>query len=293
MKKPLVSVQMNCHNCEKFLREALDSVYSQTYKNWEIIFWDNASTDNSKKIVKSYDEKIKYFYNNNKSILGEARHQASKHLSGDLIAFLDCDDRWFPEKLSKQIEYFKKKKNLGIVYTKTKVISSLKKTDSFVYNQEKDELSGDIYEELLKENFITYSSAMVDKQKFFKVGGFPRNYQHSTDHFIFLELSKSFEAIGINEILSEYRVHENNLSLKYNILGIKEVITSLEKLLPDKKVENGLKFQYTNLIIAYMKEKKFIKGLLILFKHSLFVLLFKRLFFNPNRFIKKLLNLYN
>ena len=59
---PFVSVIINCYNSEKFLREAIDSVYSQTYKNWEIIFWDNQSTDESAKIAKSYDEKIIYFY---------------------------------------------------------------------------------------------------------------------------------------------------------------------------------------------------------------------------------------
>jgi glycosyltransferase involved in cell wall biosynthesis len=49
----LVSVIMNCLNCEKYLREALDSVYAQTYPNWEIIFWDNASTDGSGGIARS------------------------------------------------------------------------------------------------------------------------------------------------------------------------------------------------------------------------------------------------
>jgi len=58
----LVSVIMNCHNGEKYLREAIDSVYAQTYKNWEIIFWDNYSTDNSAKIAKSYNDKLKYYF---------------------------------------------------------------------------------------------------------------------------------------------------------------------------------------------------------------------------------------
>ena len=52
---------MNCYNVEAFLKNAIDSVYAQTYKNWEIIFWDNASTDTSADIALSYDERIKYF----------------------------------------------------------------------------------------------------------------------------------------------------------------------------------------------------------------------------------------
>jgi len=58
---PLVSVIMNCHNCSKYLREALDSAYQQTFKNYEIIFWDNKSTDNSAQIALSYGEPLRYF----------------------------------------------------------------------------------------------------------------------------------------------------------------------------------------------------------------------------------------
>ena len=61
--KPLVSILMNCYNGEKFLREAIESVLAQTYNNWELIFWDNQSTDRSAEIFKSYfDKRLKYFY---------------------------------------------------------------------------------------------------------------------------------------------------------------------------------------------------------------------------------------
>ena len=61
-KEPLVSIIINCFNGEKYLREAIDSVISQTYKNWEVIFWDNQSTDRSARIFKNYkDERLKYF----------------------------------------------------------------------------------------------------------------------------------------------------------------------------------------------------------------------------------------
>ena len=59
--QPLVTIIMNCYNGEKYLKEAIDSVYNQTYDNWEIIFWDNASTDKSAEIAKSYNSKIRYF----------------------------------------------------------------------------------------------------------------------------------------------------------------------------------------------------------------------------------------
>ena len=60
-KDPLVSVIINCYNGERFLKEAIDSVYAQTFSDWEIILWDNASTDNTAEIAMSYDDRLKYF----------------------------------------------------------------------------------------------------------------------------------------------------------------------------------------------------------------------------------------
>ena len=113
---PTVSVIMNCFNGEKYLREAIDSVYAQTYKNWEIIFWDNASTDNSAEIAKSYDEKLRYFRGEKTVPLYAARNLALKQAKGKYIAFLDCDDYWLPQKLERQVEIFESDKKIGLVY---------------------------------------------------------------------------------------------------------------------------------------------------------------------------------
>ena len=75
---PLVSIVINCHNSEKYLIECLSSVFSQKYKNWEVILFDNASNDKTRKIAKSYGSKLNYFYQNNKVSLGEARNLAIK-----------------------------------------------------------------------------------------------------------------------------------------------------------------------------------------------------------------------
>ena len=106
-KDPLVSIIMNCHNGEKYLNEAICSVLSQTYENWELIFWDNQSTDKSSVIVQKYkDTRIQYFYAETYTRLGEARNHAIKKSQGEFIAFLDCDDLWMSTKLEKQIPLF-------------------------------------------------------------------------------------------------------------------------------------------------------------------------------------------
>jgi len=107
---------MNCFNGEKYLKEAIESVYSQTYKNWEIIFWDNASADNSARIAKSYDDKIKYFRGENNVKLYHARNFAISKATGEYIGFLDSDDLWLPNKLEKQVEIFKKRPQIKFVF---------------------------------------------------------------------------------------------------------------------------------------------------------------------------------
>ena len=113
MSTPLVSVIMNCHNGEQFLREAIDSIYEQTYQNWEIIFWDNASTDNSAAIAQSYDNRLRYYLSAGFTSLGMARELAVQKSNGEYVAFLDCDDFWHHSKLSMQMPLFFRHEDVG------------------------------------------------------------------------------------------------------------------------------------------------------------------------------------
>ena len=117
-EKMLVSVIMNCHNGEVFLKESLNSLISQTYKNWELIFWDNNSTDKSETILKQYkDQRIKYFKSDSYSKLYRARNLAVSKANGEFITFLDTDDLWNKEKLEKQIEICKRNKDVKFIYS--------------------------------------------------------------------------------------------------------------------------------------------------------------------------------
>jgi len=96
---------MNCFNGQKYLREALDSVMAQTFADWELIFWDNASTDDSGRIAKSYqDDRLRYFRAERNAPLGAARKLAMEQARGEWVGFLDTDDLWKPEKLARQLE---------------------------------------------------------------------------------------------------------------------------------------------------------------------------------------------
>ena len=269
LEKSLVSIIMNCHNGEKYLRESLDSVYSQTYQNWEIIFWDNNSTDNSALIAKSYDDRLKYFLVKKTTTLGEARVNATKKATGDYLAFLDTDDLWNEEKLLKQMNLFDNSdKKLGFVYGRAQVIFKSEKNTNFIFKEGHLLEEGDIFGELVKENFIVFSSVIVDREKFWLCGGFPKHFKNSTDYWIFLHMANKYQVRAIQDVCCKYRLHDSNLSSTQRVVGAKEAIEVVSLFFPDKRAIDGLKYQYVQLAIEYIKEKKILTALLLLFKNG-------------------------
>jgi glycosyltransferase involved in cell wall biosynthesis len=105
MNDILVSVILPTYNRAEFISAALDSLFAQTYKNWECIIIDDGSTDNTVDILKSYDDpRVFYFYQKNQGV-SAARNTGISQCKGEMIALLDSDDQWLPKKLEKQIAY--------------------------------------------------------------------------------------------------------------------------------------------------------------------------------------------
>lgn len=113
--QPLVSVIMPTYNHARFIREAIDSVLTQTYKNLELIIIDNYSKDDTEEIVASYrDGRIKYLKFKNNGVIAASRNYGIKNSHGEYIAFLDSDDKWIKYKLEKQIPHFQSSKIVGV-----------------------------------------------------------------------------------------------------------------------------------------------------------------------------------
>ena len=272
-KLPLVSIVINCYNGEKYLSEAINSIYSQTYTNWEIIFWDNASTDNSATIANSYDYKLRYFYSDINVPLSQARFQAVKQAKGEYLAFLDCDDLWNMDKLEKQVNLFLQNGSLCFIYGKAEIIYG--ETDS-LFNKSKKNIipkkniltEGQIFDQLVIEDFIPFPSALIDKAKLLGCGDFPLNYNHSIDYWIFLNLAYNFNVGALNETCCKYRIHDKSLSSKQIILCSLENIDLIKSFLPDERAKKALKFHYVSLAIAYLKRKKIFLAIYTLYKYN-------------------------
>src|SRR5690349_5141072 len=121
---PLVSIILNVRNGAMFLREALDSVMAQTFADWELIVWDDRSTDASAQIVAAYrDPRIRYFLAPEETPLGKARDLAIRQASAEWLAFIDQDDVWLPRKLEQQVA-LAGAPDVGIVYGRAVLFDS-------------------------------------------------------------------------------------------------------------------------------------------------------------------------
>jgi len=277
---PNVSVIINCFDGEQYLQEAIDSIYAQTYSNWEIIFWDNASSDNSSSIANSYDTKLKYYYSDKNTKLGEARANALEKAQGDYVAFLDVDDIWLPFMLEEQINIFNcSTEEIGFVYGRVEFFSEDKTSKyNYVFNETERLKSGEIFSDLCKENFIPWPSVLVNRKKLLECGGFPRDFYNSTDYWIFVNMSRHFP-VGVNQnVVCKARKHENNLSHTQYVLSAKENVKIVERYLSHDGVKDSIKHQYVNLTFAYIKEKKYFKAILLLIKKNILKIVLSRLF---------------
>lgn len=209
----LVSVIMNCFNSEQFLKQSIQSIISQTYFNWELIFWDNGSTDNSRKIVSDFrDERIKYFYNEETVPLGHARNLALNKISGEFVAFLDCDDLWVGTKLEKQIQYFNKSSNTDFIYSNFYSMHGDNKRLAYPVNEILP--SGHIMGDLLIRYRINLQSVIFRKDLLDHIDEwFDTSLELCEEMELFLRISMNAMFSYINEPLVSYRVHGNQLTV--------------------------------------------------------------------------------
>jgi glycosyltransferase involved in cell wall biosynthesis len=217
MSSPLVSVIMNCFNGEKYLKRSLDSLVAQKYENFELIFWDNLSNDNSKKIFQSYnDKRFKYFMSEKHKILYDARNDALKRCNGKYISFLDTDDFWMNNKLSSQISVIESNKEIGLIYANYTIHNRNKIFFKKKTLKTKFFKSGKITKHLIKNYYIGLLTVLIRKE--FMKGDlefFNSKYNLLSDFDYILRFSKKYEIDYIKENVAVYNQHDNQLQKKY------------------------------------------------------------------------------
>ncbi len=254
---PKVSIIMPAYNVEDYIGASIESVFNQTYNNWELIVVDDGSIDSTSKIVKEWHKKekrIQYYYQENGK-QGKARNLGISISSGVYLAFLDADDIWLPDKLEIQIKELQKNK-VDLVFS-----------DSYVFNndeildvsQKMNVHTGVFYDKsslelFLKENRIPILTVVVKKDKVINVGSFSEklDIQNVEDYHLWLKLLLSNGVFySSDHILAKYRVHGNSATSNDKV-ALDKIPTAFYDLLQiypsyKKQIEQELKLKFKSI----------------------------------------------
>jgi len=245
MNLPLVSVIIPGYKSD-YIVETIRSIQNQTYGNIEIIIIDDGSPYNLKKTLEHFidEEEIVYIYQQNKK-MAAARNNGIKNSTGELIAFIDDDDLWLPEKISKQVELFNDEE-IGLVYCFAEGFDS--KNTVTIPNFEIAR-KGKIFVELFLEDFICNSGVMVRKSCLDKVGLFntTREYYGVDDIDLWTRITYQFEAGFVPEILVQLRLHDSRFSSNNDLMQQND-LNARQKLISDLNIPFWAVRKYYNRI---------------------------------------------
>jgi glycosyltransferase involved in cell wall biosynthesis len=232
-----------------FIEDAIESVLSQTYSNWELIIVDDGSSDNSYEIAKKNEhqsEKIKVFQHNggmNKGV-STSRNLAIQKSQGLWISLLDSDDKWYPNKLEREAAIIKNNPDLVFIYSNALIIG---KGESPVRNQEiyGSGICGyvkDPFKKLIKGFHVPTSGVSFAKSVFSKCKGFDEKLTFSEDTLLFHQLIEHGSLFYLNEVLSDFRFHTQSSSTY--VSKEKRISSRLQVyfLLIDRVTVNNIKY---------------------------------------------------
>ena len=207
VSEELVSIITPSYNTGKYIGETIESVLSQTYKNWELLIVDDCSTDNTDVIVKKYlsDSRIKYIKNATNSGAAISRNLGIQIAKGRWIAFLDSDDLWLPNKLEKQVEYMKKN-NIAFSYTQYEEIDE----DS---NPTGRVISGPYKISKMMMKAYCWIGCLTVMYDIGKIGVIQiENIEKNNDYALWLKIINKSSCFLYPQILGKYRKRKGSIS---------------------------------------------------------------------------------
>ena len=222
----LVSIITPSYNCASYIGETIESIQAQTYTNWELLITDDGSSDNSFEIIKSYSDKdcrIKLLLLEKNSGPGVARNNSIKNAKGRYIAFCDADDRWYTDKLEKQLD-FMNKKNCAMSHSSYMTCDENDNITGIVICRKRESLRS-----MCKDDKMGFLTVIYDSDKVGKV--YMPELRKRQDWALKLKvLSICGYACGMKEPLAYYRKRSESISsnkrslVKYNIAVYNEIL---------------------------------------------------------------------
>ena len=214
MKNKLISVIIPSYNHEKFIGKAIESVLNQTYENFELIIMDDNSTDNSKKVINSYNDPriVKYFSTENKGAVETLNHLIDL-ANGEYIALLNSDDYWDLTKLEKQYRNLEENKKVAVCFTWADFVDEKGKT---IYD--KEEMLLDLFRKKNRSNIawfryffengncLCHPSMMIRKEIYNEIGKYNNAFRQLPDFDMWIRIIKEYDIHILEENLTHFRI---------------------------------------------------------------------------------------
>lgn len=210
---PRVSVNICCYNSERFLEETLQSVFSQTYTDWELVIVDDGSTDATGEIIGRHvaeGRQIVHLAQVNAG-LSASRNRALRQSSGEFVAFLDHDDLWEPQKLERQIPLFDRRASVGVVYSDC--LNFGEDGVSYRHFERYPPTSGMAFGSLLRNYFLNLQTVVVRRAAIDQLPEwFDEELELAEEADLFLRIAHTWELDYVDEPLARWRLHAASLS---------------------------------------------------------------------------------
>lgn len=210
---PKVSVTIPVYNAARYVSEAVESILTQTYTDWELLLLDDGSTDGTTGILKDYasrDSRLSWWSTENRGV-GAARVDLCERASGEFIATLDSDDVAMPSRLERQVAYLEEHENVVALG------SNLERTDPYGLTLETTDLPlnhEEIHRELLKgrTHCLPQTTAMMRKDAYVRIGGYSGRLKATEDLDLFLRMAEVGRLSNLSEALVRGRVHPGSVT---------------------------------------------------------------------------------
>lgn len=259
IKNPKVTVMMPVYNGERYISDAIKSILSQTLRDFELLIMNDGSTDNTLRVVRSFnDPRIRIIENEKNLGTILTRNRGLKECRGEYVAMLDSDDLAYPERLQKQVDFLDKNPDFGLVGTWVDLMDSEgKKIDA---SWRGDTESEEVPIVLLFHNCFSFSSVMLRREAI-PTEGFRDGFIPTEDYEIWTRIIKNWKADTLREVLTTYRIHEKSLSKTKHDLQqslVNQIVRSQLKKIGVDPTENEMAIHRTNDTYRGVDVKKFI-----------------------------------